>query len=1028
MQSYKKSQMAMFMLVAFVMFVVVIFVIAYVSQANRQSYQKKADKVAEALVSSATIKNYVDNCLSFSARDAFRELSLSGGFYKNLTPPGAKENINKDIQFINYSHEIDGIFRDAAYLLSKGPYDIPPQYPCPFFGTTCGGPGTSAEMDGVHYCNYSLSNKDQLETCSYGYKAPIIIDLLNNSIRRQMELMVAKNLANCINMSFFRDEFGFDSSDVKEEDISVDVVFGDDSITFTSDVPLVVSMSDAESVRTSESSFVIQSDFKKMFDSLFQGPRSALHVEWTDIFNNFKEYAESRFILNQLDYEIEHKVHERFKDDLFVIRHNTFTLDGKPYEFIFAIGNRMPVLSTINYAPERVDCEIEVPSGTNVTIEPEYADPDYYDELTLGFSYEGTDGWTRENTTIYKELEADDDGARINVTVSDGQYIDYQTLRICINESANLRYTPHVELLYSYEGFEEIYDYPLGEGMGYEPMQRISLEDPIKLIMGQGFSGEGTWTLGPGDHCERTVTSNCVTFPGWQPCDEDFNISIEDIKDYFIGCFEVGHNDVRFSPSDGEQNSVDVPLWVEECLPQRDESGRAGDNLYLQSNTCCKENFKYAGAGSFGVARPDQLFCGDPRDTPDSTTVFYSRSNDVFIKQSSSLCRDGRGNIFDDDDGFFAEVTNEISDDPDVKNGRRCLGCGVFGEMTSNTTIRYDYDERASFRDTFESNFLKEQDTAQHPFVCNPNFACVGALIDGPRGVYDISNYVGNSEKEKGIMKCQAACNRGTCDYAVNCVCTSECDTDINAACEGKEVGDFAGTCTADKFGQPWFPDVCGYDCTPRDIQEDIVFRCVSDSEDCNHCHPICNGKRPGELLEACSAEGVVSNPGVQLMCNSQGQPIDVESGGQRRCLSSSAMGCTASPECHNQVVGSIMMSDGGYARTSYGVPVFADMCDENCTVADSDVCWSTPQNSVSTQCSGRTPGEGFHSLGTPLVDDAFCNTYCEYFSCGNFAFKGGDECLEFPTVESCCYKESDNVPLEEKCNMVDPTQDDCRG
>ena len=1006
----RKAQMAIFIMIAFVIFVVVAFVIAASIQNNREEYQRRADRVTDALVSSSTIRTFIDTCVAQSAQSAFKELSLHGGFFPNLTDPRTGENVNANVRFLEY--ERDGNLVKTAYILRKGPYESRTFYPCSLTSSYCGGLGTPRLTDGIHFCNFSLSNQDKLETCRFGDFQNLLIDLAPNSFRRQLEISVAKRISDCIDVDFFNEEMGIEINEINEVDVDVNVLVGTNSISFTANIPLIVELSRSESIRTTTSSYIINTDFRRFHDTIFFRPNSALRVEWRDIFNNFYRKAENLLVLNRLEYDIEHRPNELFRDDLFIFRHRDFMVGGEFYEFVFAIGNRKPAMSVIDYAPNNPLCEFEVPEGTNVTIDPEFADPDHYDDIqtTYGFDRDVL-GWIQDGNILHKVVDSSDDGLVITVEISDGQFRNNQPVRICIDNNAIIDQEYRVELYYNYLGFNEKYVHAtLGE------LQRITREDPIKLIQGGGVSQTGVWKIGDTNNCERTVSSSCVVFPGWTPCNQAYEIPAysddeDDVFDLFSDCdLAVGDvNKISFtSLSSGQTEYVDV--FVDECFPHRDEDNTAGNNLYLRTNVCCNLDFTYKGFGDEDIT---ELFCGnvslDIISHENNTDVFSPSANDFFNVSFSSTCLENRGNIRAPNQIAIHNESPQkvVPDFPDINlvpERRRCAGCGLFGSyVNSDVIVRFDYSQRNSYRGTFESYFLKENDPNLTPYICNPNYACVKNYGDTGRGTYSEDNYVGLPSAEQAMLKCKAACNWNICDYAVDCVCTTECGESVSSSCDGKAVGELTGTCFSNEDNLPYFPEVCTTSCTSEDSKEGI-FKCDGHNDpdnDCVHCDYECHGKRAYDSLETCSLAG---SPGVLNVCSPQGRAIDNEFGGIRVCMFDPSINCMASQYCDSVAIGDYArLSSGEISTENAGSNLFVDVCSEDCLVVDSDICWSKPNNDVHPDCHQRTIFEGFHYAGSSSVLDGFCTDTCSRISCAPRAFSDSVDCRNNPTHDNCC-------------------------
>ena len=1027
--------MSIFLLIGFVMFIFVAVVMSFAAQHRQEANQEQADNVASALLDSTTVRTYIQSCVSDSANRAFLELMQHGGFYPNITIPGNSENLNEEISFVEYN--IGGNTYKSARLLYKSQYDINPMYPCSFFDSSCGYGVDNifgSDEPGKHYCGFSLDNETQVQNCNYGDRQPISLYFVPNSIANQLRYRVSEKISKCIEGSFFSELFSIDSADVSPENIETSVSFGSTAVSFMINIPLVIQVGRAESISISSNSHNIEIDFARMFNNLLSGSDSALYQEWSNLYNDIYEKSKEIIVLNRLDYEIEQISNINVKDDLFIIRHKELSIAGEPFEFRFIIGNRKPVLSEINYAKNNPHCEIEVPPETNVTIELKYADPDRHDVISARVIPQSAEifdhhfqkihypgNWESTGNIIHKEMP--DRGLNyvelILVEISDGQYRNSQDVRVCVDYSANLNYEPSVEFYYDYSGFNTTYT--LVESNRQIP--RITLEDPIKLRMGDGFSGKGTWEIGDrdastwdSDLCEfKDVTSNCIVFPGGTPCDDDFEIPIDEIKNMIKPCFSSYNTNqkIYFLPADsGERFEIDVR--VDECVPHIDDEYH-GDNLFLTTNSCCTERFRYSDSSKTIYQRED-LMCSMPL-----YPVLYS--NDFYLRSINVNCLGDRGNYFDEeDDSHISYFLHKEVPSTNLSAGRNCLGCGVFGTVVDNdVTVEYDYALISENMGTFEQHFYQDDDPISNPYICNPSFVCTDTFSGSGRGAYD-------DNSETGIMLCQGACNRGECDFAVNCVCTNNCGESVSSYCLDKSVGEKSGTCTKDSFGQAYFPEVCGSSCKPIQQNGDLRFKCddpfLNPDSDCLHCDPLCDGKRPNEDLNSCDAVGSTA---VRDSCNEVGQVVEkIESGGRLRCVYDPNMNCNGHPSCHNVFIDELARDGMGNPIVDGGSRIYlAAKCNEDCHLVDSNLCYrDTSKNDVEILCHNRERGEGFHLMGPSQIHDSFCSHNCGVLSCpDNFAYKGGDDCMSNPTIEECCYNANDLIELNhfEVCNDLNP-------
>ena len=977
----RKGQMGAFLMIGFVMFVMVIFFFAGVTSLRRNALQNEADDMKESLLDSQTITNYIQACVSQVSRDAFQEISLSGGFFYNAT--GRNITImDNQIPFLEYYDTDTSKRRNAAYLVIRGADDYDPFYPCSLFSESCNGRGTSLGVDpepGVHFCGFSLDHPDNYSSCEFGDRQPLSLEIFNVSIQKQLENKIALDLPQCLNMSFFKEEMNFQSPEIEAREIESKVLFGDRRITFSVDIPLVITLSEVESLALTKVDYSYPLDFGSLFKNIFQGEFNTLILENTKLNHSLKNYMQDQILLNGLDYTVEQRFNEKVQDDIYKIKHNSMRINDEPYQFVFAVENRLPALSFIDYAPKNDSCEVLVPPGTNVTIEPKAVDPDEEDELEFFFKYPSTtsgDDWNISKESISKVVTESDDGSIVNVVVNDGQYNDSQDVRICVDSSTDIIYEPKIEFYHPYEGFSKTR--MIG---GYEHTI-ITLEDPLKLRVGEGFSPSGVW-----DICGNGVIStnnNCVIFPTGQPCSEEPNFNITNIKTMIDTRFALtpGKCEVTYTP-DGS-TPIKINVSVEECVPHRN-SDRSDDPFMKEHYCCMNDGDDYSYAGTSHKVRPQEiLMCGNPTNL----VLSDPSANDIFDVTRSYFCYADRGNTYDNSSVVYTDITKsqEVSD----QSYPRCLGCGNFLESTSNQILTYDYDDKDDDLATFEDQDLDA-------YICNPASVCLPA---SGRGQYDETSTPGADN----ILRCRGGCNSGECNYAVECICDQSCSSLVSSGCHEKAPGEPLDpiSCTnGGIFDKPYLQDVCSNSCKASDVK-DNEFTCIPGT-DCDNCDPMCNGKTAFETVQGCTAE----NPAVMDMCDSEGQLVDAVQYGKKVCMYQPALDCTqSSPECHGEEVDSVL--SGEYL---YGSDLYADKCSSSCRKTDSDVCVyveeldNDPDAKTSSRaCDRKRSGSVLDFFDIDGVADAYCTNFCEPVFCGEGKVAiESDECFNNPSDENCC-------------------------
>ncbi len=200
----KKSQATIFIIIGMILLIAAIIFFSYQDQTNRQIIPGVYLKGEQIPLEFDPIKSYVDNCVYKVGVDGLKLAGQHGGYISMLDP----EINTGSFKIIPEATESDAVIFSSGTNLA------------------------------VPYWWYLKSANDCTGECRYSSKRPDLRDS-DNSIEKQLERYVKKNIKECLN-NF--EDFKKQGFDIEEQgDIEVDVVVAEKDIAVLVDYPVKAS-------------------------------------------------------------------------------------------------------------------------------------------------------------------------------------------------------------------------------------------------------------------------------------------------------------------------------------------------------------------------------------------------------------------------------------------------------------------------------------------------------------------------------------------------------------------------------------------------------------------------------------------------------------------------------------------------------------------------------------------------------------------------------------------------------------------
>jgi hypothetical protein len=383
----KKSQITIFMIVGII--ILALFILLYFTLTSVLKERKDTETSIKNTLASAAVNQYITSCVEDALQDGLVLLGEQGGYL-----------------YIDQGSVIPRVATISAgnttYLIRPMPMSAP-WYPCK----------NPNDPPGPGFCNFSnnVTAFPDLFSMAYGIKnLPSLERNVPSSIKNQLEKYISNHTKNCTK-SYLSSLPEFSAYSIIDEDIQVDVIFGENDVSAIASYPITININNNQISERKEYGARIKNRFKKIYyavNEIIEKDNQYLDFSIVETVNSayfmgfplkFRELFDATITKEPLASNI--------YDDLVAIKDPFSKIRGIDYVFKFAIQNRIPALDYIKSASDNAKA----------------ADPD---EDTIMYSISG-DGVSIDQYT--GQITGSASGT-FTVHASDGQLEDYQEVEI----------------------------------------------------------------------------------------------------------------------------------------------------------------------------------------------------------------------------------------------------------------------------------------------------------------------------------------------------------------------------------------------------------------------------------------------------------------------------------------------------------------------------------------------------------------------------------------------------------------------
>lgn len=430
----KKSQVTMFFMLGFVMFVVVMFMLILVNITSEQRAQRQAVRSVQEHLDSASVNYYVRSCLELATTEAVNEVLLNGGIlYESQRGPLAigepgKSHIPVILDFSHPDQQIH-VKANVSYSIFQG-------NPCSVKDSAVPAyPKHRTRMEDLHpiyqqQFSCSLDRRNKLDYSGFfgfnnftrlcyhgshnfesspGFLSPCrnnyLISSNNESVEKYLSKRVLDILDECIDFDYLagiqEHDFSIDTSEEKE----IKIILNRNSLSVSASYPFEISLQGRDSMfLRHEFNYASNLRLTKLYNFawILLTAESKMHnfnpitdynnPFFRNLFPGLETYYDSFFEVEIMEFmDCQDNECQEYKfDRVLLVKDTVSFIGGRPLTFATSIRNRNPALDYISDHYLDLSYDLFVVEGEELIIDPWGYDPDDR-EVTYRYS-----GWKQD--------------------------------------------------------------------------------------------------------------------------------------------------------------------------------------------------------------------------------------------------------------------------------------------------------------------------------------------------------------------------------------------------------------------------------------------------------------------------------------------------------------------------------------------------------------------------------------------------------------------------------------------------------
>jgi hypothetical protein len=751
----RKAQVTMFIILGIIILLLFLIFNSFSQQFSAE--QKKVKEITKTELTSSPANLYVTSCIKKTFEQAIQKLAENGGWIpvvascrNNCSPAGTVGNTSYGL------------------VLNPG-ISSTPKYPCIDLSSSW------------PFCRFSYQ-PDKPVLSIYGkINLPKLQDS-QDSIKEQLEKYTELEIKKCIDPNKLHSQAqSLITVKSAEPDVTIDIRAEDVKVNLN--LAVTAESQGRQAVENMNYSIIapvrLNFIYKFVYDMLYKD-NSDLLFDPTTSFTNTTWYF-GGMTLN-VSYN------QKGFDDLFVVTDNSSRINDKPLQFKFARQNLPPVLNYVSgFSTQKFD--FVALDNQTLIITPEAFDPNE-DKLVIGYA-----GWKYN----YDEIRAGQDVVRVNIThplfsiiganatiqltkadigahnftvfATDGQYTDYQIVRVLVDDRIQIEVkgnSPYSDIAPQLASIEDPYFFEATTTDFFNPGDtRFYWEDLTEqAILYQG-SADSFWIPGT-----QNISSLFYEGVDIKKVASVFN---EQPATHEVRAKAVSSSIANFS----NQDTKVLQVLVRQCLPHRsnippypfNKNSSAYDSYtevsadpFMGNHSCClgenQANWRIAGQETVCYT---QTQYGTAAMLGITNYPNGGDENDIYVKTYERRCDGLRGNMCTGAEqssvSLYSKCDNNLG--PNF-----CTGPSVLN-IASPVTISCTNYSGASFSGSACSNELKCSNSTTYGAA--GNLLCKGGC-DGLGGCslpYLCTDAKASADEKKCFKQ-------GSAMYSKDCSCVSK--------------------------------------------------------------------------------------------------------------------------------------------------------------------------------------------------------------------------------------------------------------